>query len=523
MATDASPSDALRSLVARHARRNAFLNLLRYDRAMARGPFLAILSFLVYLKIQMVVTYTVAFGGWWLDPTTWVREDMSDAYGSSPFHGFPNLYGALFQGLTIGHNLTGMGLFAVCLVPLFSEKGRRTHILFGRAFVLIWLVHLTNGLANSAQILATRGVDATRYLDMVDQGFPFYAFIQFGLLASLIIDFLAQGLASLHYKSQTPSRPMRALLITMPALSLSMGIAMCVWGAWHIASGETGPTPRTTEHAGLFLVQVPAYSYLMIKNIQFWWRGSSAVWVQGWLTEHQRNMMFCVGATLYTGLANGTMKWAPELTPVVFATVDLGFFLWLLTKERNIRKQVSRSRAGLALVTVLSSGRTGIRGPRPLLAAGGADDIARMRTLFGLASGDSLSREAIAELLGEQGVRLTAAELDEIMEALDHNGDGRVDAEELVAFFGPWCLESSHGSDEFAWVFRSLDADDDGFITHEELRTALSEDGRAPLDDAELHAIIDAVDRDSDGRIDRDELARFLCDGPTVEVKALLG
>ncbi len=517
------PSHALRQIVASHARRNAFLSLLRYDGAMARASFLTILGFLAYLKLQMVATYIVAFGGWWLDPSTWVREDMSDAYATSPFHGFPNLYGALFQGLSIGHNLTGMALFAVCLIPLFSEKGGRIHILFGRAFVLVWLAHLVNGLGNSAQILATRGVDATHYLDMVDQGFPFYAFIQFGLLASLIIDFLAQGLASLHYKSRVPSRPMRALLIAMPALSLSMGIAMCLWGVWHLASGATGPTPRTTEHAGLFLVQVPAYSYLMIKNILFWWRGDSAVWVQGWLTEHQRNMMFCVGATLYTGLANGTMKWAPELTPLVFATVDLGFFLWLLIKERRIRQQVSRSRAGLALVSFLSRRRGASSAPPASRPRRGADDLVRMQTLFGLSPGQSLDRTRIATLLAEQGVRLTQAELDELMQALDHNGDGRVDAEELAAFLGPWCLDTSSSSDEFAWVFRSIDADDDGFITHEELRSSLQDGGESAFADAEINAIIDAVDRNSDGRIDREELARFLCDGPTVEVKALLG
>lgn len=63
-------------------------------------------------------------------------------------------------------------------------------------------------------------------------------------------------------------------------------------------------------------------------------------------------------------------------------------------------------------------------------------------------------------------------------------------------------------------MFFQIDADRNGFITVQELRTYLSTTCPQPLSDEEAIALIRVMDRDGDGRIDFDEWTRWLHSEP---------
>jgi hypothetical protein len=77
------------------------------------------------------------------------------------------------------------------------------------------MLHLFDGLVNSGQLLIARGFEPTHYLDSTKQGFSLYLYIQFCFISSLVIDFLANGLAALQYKNRMPPAGMRALMLAM--------------------------------------------------------------------------------------------------------------------------------------------------------------------------------------------------------------------------------------------------------------------------------------------------------------------
>jgi Ca2+-binding EF-hand superfamily protein len=503
---EASPADKLRDAAKRHIRGNAFLALRDYAQSMPMKVFGVIMAVLVFYRLANVAVFFVAWQGWLLEPAQWATGSPVVSDYMTPFHGHPNLYGWRFgfQGLMVMHNITGVMLFLVCLVPLVGKKGGKTHRYFGRAFVAFWLLHLFNGLGNSTQIMLTRGFDATHYLDSTKQGFSLYLFVQFAFISSVVIDFLLHGLAALQYKNHLPGRVMRAAMIVMPASSIVFGLSLMAWGVAHLAGSEAPATPSTTEFAVIYIVQVPAYVFLLGKNMAYWLRPTPRSWLQGWVTEHQRNMMFCVQVTLYTGVANATMRFAPWLTPIMFGSIEVGFIIWLLLKERAIRRRVIQSRLGLALVSAVA-GRPSDK-PASSLSQSDAKWIAK---LFDLDGNRVLDINDIERLLGAQGLSVTEHELERIVETLDRDGNGVIDGDELATFLTSFFVPDPSAADDVRLAFRGFDTSGDGRIARDELREALNGHSGSVRED-ELDDIMALVDTDRDGRIDTSELAAAL-------------
>jgi calcium-binding protein CML len=406
---------------------------------------------------------------------------------TTPFHGHPNLFGWRFgfQGFVALHSITGILLFLVCLVPLLTVKGGKTHVVFGRAFVVFWLVHLFDGLVNSGQILMTRGFEPTRYLDATKQGFSLYLYVQFAFISSVVMDFLAHGLAALQYKNHMPPRGMRAVMLAMPLSSLVLGLSMTAWGIYRVASSAPPATPNTMEFAVVFIVQVPAYIYLIVKNVSYWAKPTARAWLHGWVTEHQRNMMFCVQVTLYTGLANATMKYAPWLTPFLFGAIDVGFIVWLLLKERAIRKSVLGARLGFAFISMLRTGKNSV----DPVALHPADERWILRT-YDLDGDGSLDAKELHAILAAQGIDLSEAETERIRKMLDRDDNGRIDRHELGAFLSGWLVNDPSYDDDLALAFRTLDKNGDGRLDTDELRAALTQ---GPAHDRLTQADVDHV------------------------------
>ena len=64
----------------------------------------------------------------------------------------------------------------------------------------------------------------------------------------------------------------------------------------------------------VYAAQFPAYLYLLLKNVRYWTKPSGLSHINGWIFEHQRCMMFVVQVTIFTGLANVTLKHNSALT-----------------------------------------------------------------------------------------------------------------------------------------------------------------------------------------------------------------
>lgn len=494
----------LRDAARRHLRLNAYAQLREHDKRMPSWAFESIIAFLAMTRLSCMVTLALAWTGWLADPRYWATGAKVSAAYATPFHGNPNLFGWRFgfQGLVAMHNVTGVLLFLVCLVPLFTAKGSPIHVRFGRAFVAFWMLHLFDGLVNSGQLLIARGFEPTHYLDSTKQGFSLYLYIQFCFISSLVIDFLANGLAALQYKNRMPPAGMRALMLAMPVTSLILGVGMTCWGIYRIASKEPPATPNTMEFAIVFVVQVPAYIYLLWKNISYWARPTARAWLHGWVTEHQRNMMFCVQVTLYTGLANATMKWAPWLTPFLFGGIDVGFIVWLLVKERAIRRSVLGARLGFAFVSMLRSGHR----PTEPMAIAPADEKWIMKT-FDLDGDGKLSANEIQAMLAQQGIDLSEEETERIRTTLDRDGNGHIDRKELAAFLSGWLVSDPTYDDDLALAFRALDKNGDGRLDTNELRSALrGRDGGIGTTDVEK--IIEQIHAEKDGKVEWKEFAK---------------
>lgn len=499
------PGHVLREIARDRIRRNVFLRLRQHDRAMPRAAFFSVLAVLLALRAHSIVCMLIAWQGWMLDPSVWCTGAPAVTEYVTPFHQHPNPFGwrGGFQPLVAMHGLTGLLLFATCLVPLFARPGGLLHVRAGRAFVIVWLVHLVNGLVNSGHIMVARGFEPTRYFDVTNQGFSLYLFLQFAFISSLVIDFLAHGLAALHYKNRPPPPAMRAVMLGLPLSTLMLGVGLTIWAVLRLVRGGPAETPNTYAFAVVYLVQIPAYVYLIARNVSYWLRPTPRAWLQGWVTEHQRNMMFCVQVTIYTGLANLASRFVPPLAPFVFAAVDVGFLLWLLATERALRAQVVRSRLGLALVASLRTMRMS-RPPVPRRADLEAPDARWVASVFGVDRSGRLERGDIAELLARQGLELRAHELDHLMRTLDANGSGAVEPAELAAFLAVWFGPEPDDEHALALAFRALDDDGDGHVTRDELQRALRE-GQDALGGVELDALMEAADLDASGAIDWDE------------------
>lgn len=481
-------------------RRNAFVQLQMHDRAMVRALFLAILLTFVFLRLYSLFCVLAAAQGWFLDPQVWAAGHTVTTAHTTPFHGYPNPFGTRFgfQFFVTAHGFTGALLFVCCLIPLWTRKGAPLHVAAGRAFLLLWLLHLLDGLINSGQILVTRGFAPLRYYDTIGQGFSLYLYIQFGFVSSMVIDFLAHGLAALQYKNQPPSRLVRLVMLLLPTTSLLFGVAIALWGAWRLGAGGPPETPNTYPFAIVFVVQIPAYLYLIVRNIQYWLRATPRRWLHGWLLEHQRNMMFCVQVTLYTGLANITQRFAPQLTPFFFGAIDIGFFVWIVLRERKLRQLVVGSRVGLALISLSRP-----HAKRRSHATASRRDSAWLFRRFDLDHSGELERHELRTLLERQGLSPNEEEIERIFAALDQDGNGRVDHHELADFLETWVCPDPTPADTLALAFRSLDRDGDGEITLEELRAALLDD--KALSTQEIDALLHEADLDRSGTIDWNE------------------
>ena len=113
-------------------------------------------------------------------------------------------------------------------------------------------------------------------------------------------------------------------------------------------------------------------------------------------------------------------------------------------------------------------------------------EISLVATLLALSTASAAYAQAPAE--AQKGDR--AQKMHERLKAADTNGDGKISREEANASLP-----------HIAKNFDAIDANNDGFITIDELRAFHEKSGRAH----KMHEHLKAADKDGDGKISREE------------------
>ncbi|KAJ4725097.1 putative Calcium-dependent protein kinase [Melia azedarach] len=113
--------------------------------------------------------------------------------------------------------------------------------------------------------------------------------------------------------------------------------------------------------------------------------------------------------------------------------------------------------------------------------------------------------------LARLGSKLTEAEVQQLMEAADVDGNGTID---YIEFITATMHRHKIERDEHLYkAFQYFDKDNSGFITVDELEIAMKEYGMG--DDDTIKEIISEVDTDNDGRINYEEFCAMMRSGTT--------
>ncbi|KAI7878231.1 calmodulin-like protein 3 [Lichtheimia hyalospora FSU 10163] len=114
-----------------------------------------------------------------------------------------------------------------------------------------------------------------------------------------------------------------------------------------------------------------------------------------------------------------------------------------------------------------------------------------------------------AAMKSMKNIQPTEAELQEMINEVDKDGNGKVDLNEFFAMFAALLKESSPTDEEWKQTFQAYDKDGDGFLTVDELRQFLEQlEGNLQPDDVE--SMVREADDDGDGKINYQEFAKMV-------------
>ncbi|KAK1326197.1 Calcium-dependent protein kinase isoform 2 [Acorus calamus] len=127
----------------------------------------------------------------------------------------------------------------------------------------------------------------------------------------------------------------------------------------------------------------------------------------------------------------------------------------------------------------------------------------------------TITYEELKAGLARLGSKLSEAEVKQLMEAADVDGNGTID---YIEFITATMHRHKLERDEHLYkAFQYFDTDHSGYITRDELEKAMKEYGMG--DDASIKEIISEVDTDNDGRINYDEFCAMMRSGLPQPVK----
>ncbi|XP_010448965.1 PREDICTED: calcium-dependent protein kinase 15 [Camelina sativa] len=142
------------------------------------------------------------------------------------------------------------------------------------------------------------------------------------------------------------------------------------------------------------------------------------------------------------------------------------------------------------------------------------EEIKGLKTMFANMDTDksgTITYEELKTGLARLGSKLTEAEVKQLMEAADVDGNGTID---YIEFISATMHRYRFDRDEHVFkAFQYFDKDNSGFITMDELESAMKEYGMG--DEASIKEVIAEVDTDNDGRINYEEFCAMMRSGTT--------
>ncbi|RZC41558.1 EF-hand 7 domain containing protein [Asbolus verrucosus] len=118
-------------------------------------------------------------------------------------------------------------------------------------------------------------------------------------------------------------------------------------------------------------------------------------------------------------------------------------------------------------------------------------------------------------MLKNLGIELEDEKIEELIRSASHSGIEVIDENEFLTWIKqiqdlrPESKGGDDDSKELMEAFRVFDLDNNGYITRDELRTAMEKIGE-PVTELQLTEFINLADTDKDGRINYEEFARLL-------------
>ncbi|KAI4388365.1 hypothetical protein MLD38_000699 [Melastoma candidum] len=140
------------------------------------------------------------------------------------------------------------------------------------------------------------------------------------------------------------------------------------------------------------------------------------------------------------------------------------------------------------------------------------EDIQGLKAMFANIDTDksgTITYEELKTGLARLGSKLTEAEVRQLMDAADVDGNGSIDHIEFIAAtMHRYKLE---GDENLFKAFQHFDKDNSGFITMDEIESAMKVYGMG--DEATIKDIIAEVDTDNDGKINYEEFCAMMRSG----------
>ncbi|KAK9155719.1 hypothetical protein Sjap_003199 [Stephania japonica] len=140
------------------------------------------------------------------------------------------------------------------------------------------------------------------------------------------------------------------------------------------------------------------------------------------------------------------------------------------------------------------------------------EEIKGLKAMFANMDTDksgTITYEELKTGLARLGSKLSETEVKQLMDAADVDGNGSID---YIEFITATMHRHRLERDEHLYnAFQYFDKDNSGFITKDELESAMKEHGMG--DDSSIKEIISEVDADNDGRINYDEFCAMMRSG----------
>lgn len=147
-------------------------------------------------------------------------------------------------------------------------------------------------------------------------------------------------------------------------------------------------------------------------------------------------------------------------------------------------------------------------------------ELKDLRTAFGLLDRNRDGRVTAGELqfmLQNLGIQVRDELINDLINEASHSGNGLIDESEFLQWVGRIQALSQDTSTDDAdditkdliAAFRVFDRDGNGYITKDELKTAMDMIGES-VTDLQLNEMLAIADIDHDGKINYEEFARLL-------------